>query len=105
MSRGTGCGAELEIGFGGSEAFSFGCGQAVQVIAQVAGKWRACFHPFAAARMRKTQLCGMEELPAESRHAEIASLQVRCSAIKPISHQRMFHRGEVHSDLMRSSGV
>src|SRR5262245_4584955 len=55
--------------------------------------------------MRESESCRMKELAAERGHARFADTEVRGSSIQCISNQRMLQRGEVHSNLMRPSGM
>ena len=61
--------------------------------------------PASGAWMRKAQFGGVQELPAQSRHGSFAGVQSERGSIQGVSNQRVLQRGEVHPDLMGSSGV
>jgi len=87
------------------EAAALGTGEGVEVFAQISGERRSGFNPLLSAWMRKAELCSVKKLPICGRHFGIAHIKLARGTIQRVSDKRMFHRREVHSDLMRPAGV
>ena len=80
-------------------------GKVAEIGAKVLWKRCASFDPSARAGMRKAEPGSVKKLTAKIGKLDFADEEMRRSAIKSVSNQRMLDCGEMYSDLMRAAGI